>query len=164
VDGRAGEEGDGVTDLSEFLLARIAEDEEVAKRASGDRLRRMSQADDTIIADAGFMQTFTTARVLAECEAKRRVVKEHAEADPCDHAYDTSLMGSPFPTPTTQGSARNGDRDSPDAQARHRRRHRLLALRQPAHDPHVGAARIHPPIPRRSVLRTRRGRLSRLAK
>jgi len=60
--------------LVEFLLREIAADEAVAQEADGTRLLAWSQHDRMVIADAGHMQTFTPTRVLAECEAKRRIV------------------------------------------------------------------------------------------
>ena len=62
--------------LTEFLLARIAEDEAVAKAA------HPSSGDDTWILWVcdEFMHVATGEdRVLAECEAKRRIVAEHSE-------------------------------------------------------------------------------------
>lgn len=54
-------------ELTEFLLARIAEDEAVARRA----------ADEFDINDPfpAAHVTYAPARVLAECEAKRRIVE-----------------------------------------------------------------------------------------
>ncbi|MCW2785228.1 MAG: hypothetical protein JWP74_1745 [Marmoricola sp.] len=55
--------------LTEFLLARVAEDEAVAERVylwSGAGLDDFDELGD---------------RVLAECEAKRRIVEEHAPAE-----------------------------------------------------------------------------------
>jgi len=49
-------------DLSEFLLARIAEDERNASLEIGRR--------DVVLVGA-----FAPARVLAECDAKRRIVE-----------------------------------------------------------------------------------------
>lgn len=50
--------------LSEFLLARIAEDEERADRRTG------YQYADSFV-------TRTVANIKAECEAKRRIVERH---------------------------------------------------------------------------------------
>jgi len=72
-----------MTDLTDFLLARIAEDEERAHQARGlsgvenpwwrwqelkQRFHGLSRADCQHIERHG------PARVLAECEAKRRIV------------------------------------------------------------------------------------------
>jgi hypothetical protein len=67
--------------LTEFLLARIAEDEADARAADEVRLWTLSQAGDRIINDAGFMQRFTPSRVLAECEAKRQIIERHSGCD-----------------------------------------------------------------------------------
>lgn len=102
--------------LTDFLLARIAEDEEVAKQAKSDSPRWAStQKDGTLKIDTGIESmgwefgggdgiwscddpyddcgTYVShafaegdhiarhdpARVLAECEAKRRIVEEHSD-------------------------------------------------------------------------------------
>lgn len=58
--------------ITEFLEARIAEDEARAKYVSE-------------YGDTGGL--FTPTRVLAECAAKRAIIAEHAPVDPCD-AHD----------------------------------------------------------------------------
>jgi hypothetical protein len=87
-----------VTDLGEFLLARIAEDEAAARTASGDGGRNWQSVSDgyeefgwtvgpgrtegagvyryvvTDQAQAGHLARWDPARVLAECDAKRRIV------------------------------------------------------------------------------------------
>jgi hypothetical protein len=92
--------------LTEFLLARIAEDEEVARNATvgpwwydpskmnavdheesvfaGSRgpsaitVASTGPCDDIgSMADAAHIARHDPARVLAECEAKRRIVEEH---------------------------------------------------------------------------------------
>jgi hypothetical protein len=71
--------------LTEFLLARIAEDEEVARLEIGRR--------DVILTGA-----FAPHRILAECEAKRRIVELHRIGyDPCD-AHDASFESIPCET------------------------------------------------------------------
>ena len=77
--------------LVEFLLARIAEDEDAARRAGavippGDGWYRVPQL---AIADPEFAEWFgraylhiagqNPARVLAECEAKRRIISLHRQ-------------------------------------------------------------------------------------
>lgn len=62
--------------LTEFLLARIAEDEAVAIAAvqgftEGDFWR---DGNTTTLASARHVASHGPARVLAECEAKRRIV------------------------------------------------------------------------------------------
>ena len=80
--------------LAEFLIARIAEDEEAAKQISGQHWWAASHpADSWIIAsdegpvvynegapteaEAAHIARWDPARVLAECEAKRRIVEWH---------------------------------------------------------------------------------------
>lgn len=84
--------------LTEFLLARIAEDEKWALKAKGDRAGRWASWnrswDDSpnrdLAADGMRVATLPMwldehvarhdpARVLAECEAKRRIVGLHPE-------------------------------------------------------------------------------------
>ena len=71
------EEGAAVTDLTEFLLARIAEDEAVAERGRRHNGRGTFENDNygCLLVDP--------ARILAECEAKRRIVEDAIAAD--DH-------------------------------------------------------------------------------
>lgn len=82
-----------MTDLAEFLAARIAEDEEQARR----QVSRVKAAADEdvylwpraalLIADSETTAVFVgPARVLAECEAKRRIVELHRKtlADAAD--------------------------------------------------------------------------------
>ena len=81
------------TTLTDFLLARIAEDEAVALAAQGE---------PTEYSTLGFLQGSALspgdrivahpARVLAECEAKRRIVELHAEGvdyDPNGFRFST---------------------------------------------------------------------------
>lgn len=65
--------------LTEFLLARFAEDEANANEAeaSGDRPWRASPYTPTMV----FLGRHDPARVVAECESKRRIVKLADEAD-----------------------------------------------------------------------------------
>ncbi len=97
--------------LAEFLLARIAEDEEVAKRAAfGYGPAWMSETDDAegwsvVHADGQrdmvgcedgdvirHIARHDPARVLAECDAKRRIVEEwQAAADNEDEPYANGL-------------------------------------------------------------------------
>lgn len=70
-----------MSDLVEFLRARLDEDEKIARDASGARLWRWSVHDLMIINDAGHMQRFTPSRVLAEVEAKRRIMDLHGPAN-----------------------------------------------------------------------------------
>lgn len=77
-----------MSDLTDFLLARIAEDEAFASEAScgpweASRNREVLGGDpQRLIAhprqatNARFIRRHNPARVLAECEAKRRIVEE----------------------------------------------------------------------------------------
>ncbi len=76
--------------IAEFLLARIAEDEAVA--LASDPLLRWPQNADEFPVEAGVPLARATllhsrrwdpARVLAECEAKRRLVKLHCASHYC---------------------------------------------------------------------------------
>jgi hypothetical protein len=83
--------------LTEFLLARIAEDEEVARQPDlmwpsswtakfrdYEALRETKPRDYAV---GRYCTQFDPARVLAECEAKRRIVEELTE----DCAWDGTL-------------------------------------------------------------------------
>lgn len=59
-----------MTTLTDFLLARIAEDEE--------RAREFVQYEDDVYETAGWL---SPTRVLAECDAKRRIVELAVAAD-----------------------------------------------------------------------------------
>ena len=64
--------------ITEFLLARIAEDEQGAQAATGHRVNWLRMCDsiaERTDADVGlFVNDHDPTRVLAECEAKRRIV------------------------------------------------------------------------------------------
>lgn len=66
-------------DIAEFLLARIAEDEAKAQeiRAFTDRAAVARLSDHGTGVLLGEVVVFDPARVLAECEAKRRIVELH---------------------------------------------------------------------------------------
>lgn len=80
-------------DLAEFLLARLTEDEATATAAAGPhgasfQGRSFSLSFDKVIEDAYDMlgreidehiTHWSPARVLAEVEAKRRILDEHSE-------------------------------------------------------------------------------------
>lgn len=85
-----------MSDLTEFLLARIAEDEAGAVAAQR-RIASWAKADvgpwitarqiaeqvgPGAVLDA-FIARHDPARVLAECQAKRRIVEWHGERDDC---------------------------------------------------------------------------------
>jgi hypothetical protein len=69
-------EGGVMTDIAEFLLARIAEDRLVATNQAidwaNDPHREHDEATD-------LERWFNPARIFAECEARRRIVKQLAE-------------------------------------------------------------------------------------
>lgn len=58
--------------VSEFLLARIAEDEAVARSAIGKRVDVSATWSDFEV--SRHIDRWSSARVLADCEAKRRIV------------------------------------------------------------------------------------------
>jgi hypothetical protein len=97
---------DPVADLADFLLARIAEDEEVARGASPGPWHPNAERDEVLAVDDitvcdGFAlsgpQTRATtthiarhdpARVLAECRSKRRIVEPWSSGqDEADWRY-----------------------------------------------------------------------------
>jgi hypothetical protein len=82
----------GGMELTEFLLARIAEDERGARQAQADP----HGCHDVLAAyfdDTDKTWRFTHARVLAECEAKRRIVAmaQRFTAMPDDSGTDIVL-------------------------------------------------------------------------
>lgn len=84
-----------LTDITEFLLSRIAEDEEAARlspmrtweaRIPGtfEPIQILHKRKDVVAADveenaARHIARWTPARVLAECEAKRRIIEFHQQ-------------------------------------------------------------------------------------
>ena len=98
-----------MTDLASWLLEQIAEDERQV-----DELRESDYGDRTLIQEdwsgdgiyAPDLNDFgglwiTPARVLAECEAKRRIIDEHPKTD----RYDESIA---FCLTCENGHARPG--------------------------------------------------------
>ena len=109
-----------MTTLTEFLLARIAEDEAVAQKAGGDEweyaaycgamqiqtvrvdgtlgyeqhlaiTRDYEGLSDSVGEDAGpHIARHDPARVLAECEAKQRIVANHLRHSPGQSGYGAS--------------------------------------------------------------------------
>lgn len=77
-----------MSDLTDFLLARIAEDEEAAGALAADGHR---EADGRVLSVSGtgvdWPDRWNPARVLAECEAKRRIVETavHLRAEQDQH-------------------------------------------------------------------------------
>jgi hypothetical protein len=100
-----------VTGLSEFLLARIAEDEAVA-RSAPDRDPRYADSSMAYLAwDVANEPTgeiaLSKTRVLAECEAKRRIVemqqgaaKATIDLAPTDEPIADAIAGSMLVTAT----------------------------------------------------------------
>ena len=78
--------------LTEFLLARIAEDE-----------AEMAAAIESRYPSGRWTILRNPSRLAAECEAKRRIVEEHRGGkwpnppDPCD-AHDASFVSTPCDT------------------------------------------------------------------
>jgi hypothetical protein len=75
--------------LTEFLLARIAEDDEAARALLAEGWTHdgsPSPTADQPMARFGRV-AFTLGRVLADCEAKRRIVALHGDAHECS-TYD----------------------------------------------------------------------------
>lgn len=119
--------------LAEFLLARIAEDEAVARAATlgpwatspskyvaghyvhGDRSNgeQVAHATETTKANASHIARHDPARVFAECEAKRRIVALHRPeryADVDEHFCTTCRAGAfertvDWPCPTLRALA-----------------------------------------------------------
>lgn len=83
--------------LTEFILARIAEDEEFANAASlswwsEDDLLAAYDAlseDSHRMADARLAARHDPARVLAECEAKRRIVDNYSTLRAAEQAGES---------------------------------------------------------------------------
>lgn len=79
-----------MTTITEFLLARIAEDERVARETQAwlnpSTTMHGWMGDGTDELD-GFVERFTPARVLAECEAQRRIVDIHYDSPVDDDEY-----------------------------------------------------------------------------
>lgn len=134
-------------ELHEFLLARIAEDEKVARLAPERMVERLEQQgeaiarsygdpqppeDDVSLADAmwwtakdaaDWIRRHNPTRVLAECEAKRRIVEQYAEYLSTVRAYRSPRWADAMNEQDKQ--------DARQAEARHRVAEdvaRLLAL------------------------------------
>jgi hypothetical protein len=74
--------------LTEFLLARIAEDEAVANEADWAMQGKWYvDADDKV---DEYVRRLAPARALAECEAKRRIVANHLRHNPGESGYGAS--------------------------------------------------------------------------
>ncbi len=112
--------------LTEFLLARIAEEEAVSRAAvegpwdtmtqetadgeniyftvdtaSGDPILDLHESGALGRSTSEHIARWDPARVLAECEAKRRIVEAHLSSEAwCDHCSGGELMGNPDGCPT----------------------------------------------------------------
>lgn len=82
-----------MTDLAEFLLARIAEDEATARVEQIDVTTFDDLAHGERVFVPGGPVTNVERRVLAECEAKRRIVERHVLAP-----YRFESLGLTIPT------------------------------------------------------------------
>lgn len=88
-----------MTTLTDFLLARIAEDEEVARRAGDSgpvthgRRSELTQVWDRDYGEIEGAVEYDSLRVLAECEAKRRIVEFHRPSTDHGDAYAPYCVG-----------------------------------------------------------------------
>jgi len=87
-------------DLAGWLLAQIDADERIADRAGdvstdlGHQATWTSFAGTDVVAEAvAHLDAWSPARVLAECEAKRRIVDLHPVVG--DNVCDTCVVGKP---------------------------------------------------------------------
>ena len=71
-----------MSDLIEFLLARIAEDEAVARAVIAEYPRHDDVTNHVCYCDGQAVAALNGHRLLAECEAKRRIVHEAREINP----------------------------------------------------------------------------------
>jgi len=82
--------------LSEFLLARIAEDEAAARECMGVPVHVLHGASRGVAEFLGFGPTF----ILAECEARRRIVERYAHVlergDSGDARWVLPLLALPY--------------------------------------------------------------------
>ena len=114
--------------LTEFLLARIAEDARAARVALSHPVNWLRMCDtiaERTDADVGlFVNDYHPTRALAECEAKRQIAAMHAEGartdtgkSECDGCHDywpcRTLRILAMFTPTTPTTTRGGGREAP---------------------------------------------------
>lgn len=71
-----------MSDLAEFLLSRVAEDEATARAVDEFNFDdgAITICDAPWAVERAFAERFTVRRVLAECEAKRRIVTAYRSA------------------------------------------------------------------------------------
>lgn len=76
--------------IAEFLLARIAEDETAGQNTAGDRMPAGAWDGFYTWVGRGGARGIgvISQRVLAECEAKRRIIAEHDGAHHCVRHID----------------------------------------------------------------------------
>lgn len=91
--------------ITEFLLARIAEDEAVAVAAEPhEEWISVGKIEDGGMdtADGEHVARWSPARVMAECKAKRRIVDEHGDdggfCATCHDYYEHDGIRHPCPT------------------------------------------------------------------
>jgi hypothetical protein len=99
--------------LAEFLLARITEDEAVARSVEPDDRHGYERVDD----HAGYViLSVDPTRVLAECEAKRRIVERFkwAAENPDLYRNDMELMDQWGDAMDTLTDAAAAHADHPD--------------------------------------------------
>lgn len=89
-----------MSELIEFLRARLDEDEQVARAADEDYLLALSMHVSVAVRDAGFMQDFLPSRVLREIEAKRAILAQEEEARA---HYDHIKSSATYPVETSIG-------------------------------------------------------------
>ena len=76
--------------LTEFLTARIEDDEAIAR----DFIEFRSRVDCFTPEATDFVERFDPARVLTECEVKRRIVGLAAEATGIDMSLDDNVLST----------------------------------------------------------------------
>lgn len=86
--------GDGMT-LTEFLLARIAEDEAAAREQTATTQSGIALEWERDVDYGERYLTIDPARVLAECEAKRRIMEALIDAEAAVATYDTDDPNNP---------------------------------------------------------------------
>ena len=86
-----------MSDLTKFLLARIAEDEVVARGAQADAMvgARWKHWTADAYEEIQAATLSATRRTLAECEAKRRIVELAEEASSLDMQVDSEFRVGP---------------------------------------------------------------------